>query len=284
MQFPQSLPRILAASGLAAVLAFNVALAQTKGASTPQPKAEKSEYQPTVGQEGKDVVWVPTPQALVERMLDMARVTKDDFVIDLGSGDGRTVITAAKRGVRAKGIEYNPDMVELSKRNAAKEGVADKVELVRGDIFESDFSDATVITLFLLPSLNQRLRPTILNMKPGTRVVSNTFDMGDWQADETIQATGDCTSYCRAYFWMVPAKAAGKWKTPSGELTLEQRYQILSGQLSSNNQHAQVYGKVIGDRIVFTAGRAVFDGKISGDTIEGTLDDSGNKTTLKMTR
>ena len=164
------------------------------------------------------------------------------------------------------------------------EGVGDKVELVRGDIFESDFSDATVITLFLLPSLNQRLRPTILNMKPGTRVVSNTFDMGDWQADEQIQATGDCTSYCRAYFWMVPAKIQGKWKTPDGELTLDQRYQMLSGQLSSNNQHAQVQGKVIGDRVVFTAGRALFDGKVNGDTIEGTLDDSGNKTELKLTR
>ncbi|MCC6946902.1 MAG: methyltransferase domain-containing protein [Bradyrhizobiaceae bacterium] len=284
MQLSQSLPRILAVSGLAAVLACNVALAQTKGASTPQEKGAKSEYTPTVGQEGKDVVWVPTPQALVERMLDMARVTKDDFVTDLGSGDGRTVITAAKRGVRAKGIEYNPDMVELSKRNAAKEGVGDKVELVRGDIFESDFSNASVITLFLLPSLNQRLRPIILNMKPGTRVVSNTFDMGDWQADEQIQATGDCTSYCRAYFWMVPAKVSGKWKTPEGELTLDQRYQILSGQLSNNNQHAQVQGKVIGDRIVFTAGRALFDGKVNGDSIEGTLDDSGDKKTIKLTR
>lgn len=284
MKFPQSLIRSLALSGLVAAFAFNVALAQTKGASTPQAKSTQTEYQPTVGQEGKDVVWVPTPQTLVDRMLDMARLSKDDYVIDLGSGDGRTVITAAKRGVRAKGIEYNPDMVELSKRNAAREGVADKVELVRGDIFESDFSDATVITLFLLPSLNQRLRPTLLDMKPGTRVVSNTFDMGDWQADEVVQATGDCTSYCRAYFWMVPAKTQGTWKLPQGELKLEQRFQILSGTLQNGNVSAQIYGKVIGDRIVFTAGRAVYDGRVSGDRMEGTVNDSGNEAKWTATR
>jgi SAM-dependent methyltransferase len=185
MKFSQSLPRVLAATGLAAIMALSVASAQTA----------KTEFVPQSGQAGKDVVWVPTPQALVDRMLDMARVTKDDYVIDLGSGDGRTVITAAKRGVKAKGIEYNPDMVALSKRNAEKEGVADKLEFVQGDIFESNFTDATVITLFLLPSLNVKLRPTLLDMKPGTRIVSNTFDMGDWQPDETIRAGGDYTSY-----------------------------------------------------------------------------------------
>jgi SAM-dependent methyltransferase len=257
-----SLP-FAAACGLAALLAFNVALAQ------PAKDKAKAEYQPTVGQEGKDVVWVPTPQALVDKMLDMARVTPNDYVIDLGSGDGRTVITAAKRGVKALGIEYNPDMVELSKRNAIKENATANATFVRGDIFESDFSKATVITLFLLPSLNQRLRPIILNMKPGTRVVSNTFDMGDWQADETVQATGDCTSYCRAYFWMVPAKVAGKWQTAQGELDLEQKYQQLSGTLRIDNVGAPVNGKMIGDMIVFTAGRTLYTGRVNGDSIEG---------------
>src|SRR5262250_3520007 len=139
-----------------------------------QAKAAQ-EFQPQVGQEGKDVIWVPTPQALVNKMLDMGKVTAKDYVIDLGSGDGRTVITAAKRGARAMGIEYNPDMVELAKRNAAKEGVSSRATFVKADLFETDVSKATVITLFLLPDINLRLRPRILDLKPGTRVVSNTF-------------------------------------------------------------------------------------------------------------
>ena len=141
-------------------------------------------YEPKVGQPGKDVVWVPTPQALVDQMLDMAKVTPQDYLVDLGSGDGRTVITAAKRGIKAHGIEYNADMTELAKRNAVEAGVTDKATFVNGDIFQSDFSQATVVTLFLLPGLNIRLRPTLLDMKPGTRVVSNSFDMGDWKADK----------------------------------------------------------------------------------------------------
>ena len=179
----------------------------------------QSTYEPSVGQEGKDVVWVPTPQTLVNKMLDMAKVTPKDFLMDLGSGDGRTVITAAKRGVRAMGIEYNPDMVELSKRNAQKEGVTDKASFVKADLFETDFSKATVITMFLLPDINLRLRPKILEMKPGTRVVSNTFTMEDWQADETATVTDGCSSsWCTALFWIVPAKVAGTWNTPSGVL------------------------------------------------------------------
>jgi SAM-dependent methyltransferase len=277
MKFPQSLPRLLATSGLAAVVAFNFALAQPAKDTKAPAKAPASDFQPTVGQEGKDVVWVPTPQALVDKMLDMARVTPNDYVVDLGSGDGRTVITAAKRGVKALGIEYNPDMVELSKKNAIKEKVTDNATFVRGDIFESDFSKATVVTLFLLPGLNQRLRPIILDMKPGTRVVSNTFDMGDWQADETVQATGDCTSYCRAYFWMVPAKVAGKWQMGQGELELEQKYQQLSGSFKENNVNIPVSGKMIGDMIVFTAGRSLYSGRVSGDAIEGTAKSPDNE-------
>jgi SAM-dependent methyltransferase len=277
MKFPQSLARLAAASGLAAVMALNLALAQ------PAKDAAK-EYQPQVGQEGKDVVWVPTPQALVDRMLDMAQVTPNDYVIDLGSGDGRTVITAAKRGVKALGIEYNPNMVELSKKNAEKEKVTDKASFVRGDIFESDFSQATVITLFLLPSLNVKLRPILLNMKPGTRVVSNTFDMGDWPADQSIQATGECSSYCRAYFWIVPAKVTGTWKLPVGELLLEQKYQSVSGSIKADNVNSDVSGKLIGDQITFTAGRTVYSGRVSGDKIEGTARTGNNETKWEATR
>src|SRR5262245_31905861 len=203
------------------LLALCLALLLGYGLARAQPAKE---YEPSVGQEGKDVVWVPTPQALVDKMLDMAKVTPQDYVIDLGSGDGRTVITAAKLGAKALGIEYNPDMVELSKRNAAKEGVGDKAAFVQGDIFESDFSKATVVTMFLLPRLNLKLRPILLDMKPGTRVVSNTFDMGDWQADQVVRATGECTSYCQAYLWIIPAKADGTWQMGESELTLEQQY------------------------------------------------------------
>src|SRR5207247_6551650 len=192
--------------------------------------ARAQQYEQHVGQEGKDVIWVPTPQALVDKMLDMAKVTPKDYVIDLGSGDGRTVITAAKRGTRAHGIEYNPDMVELSKRNAANERVGDKATFVKADLFESDFSKATVISMFLLPSINLQLRPKILDLKPGTRVVSNTFTMEDWQPDEkaTIEP---CTQWCTALLWIVPAKVDGTWRTPQGDLTLKQQFQVVSGTL-----------------------------------------------------
>lgn len=285
MEFSQSLPRALA-FGLAAVLSLSVAVAQPAKQTAKEPaKAAKSkaeEFVPQSGQAGKDVVWVPTPQALVDRMLDMARVTKDDYVIDLGSGDGRTVITAGKRGVKAKGIEYNPDMVALSKRNAEKEGV--NVEFVRGDIFESDFTDATVITLFLLPSLNVKLRPILLDMKPGTRVVSNSFDMGDWTPDQTIEAGGDCSAWCRAHFWMIPAKVEGVWQTPVGELKLEQKYQMLTGSLQIGEARAPVTGKLVGNDIVFAAGRNIFTGKVNGAAIEGTVNDSGKESTWTIKR
>src|SRR5436190_9090691 len=165
------------------------------------PAIAQTPYEPVPFQPGKDVVWVPTPQALVDRMLDMARVTKDDFVMDLGSGDGRTVITAAKRGARALGVEYEPEMVELSRRNAEKEGVSGRASFVKADLFETDFSRADVITMFLLPSINIQLRPQILGLRPGTRIVSNTFTMGDWQADEIAKLTeadGCKSSYCMA--------------------------------------------------------------------------------------
>lgn len=273
MNVLQSLSRLMFAAGLVAVVGLNTASAQTK-----------TEFQPTVGQPGKDVVWVPTPQELVETMLDMARVGPNDVVVDLGSGDGRTVITAARRGIRARGIEYNPDMVTLSRANAQKAGVADRATFIQGDIFQTDFSDATVVTLFLLSSLNLKLRPTILNMKPGTRVVSNTFDMGDWHADESAVAKGACTSYCRAYFWIVPAKVQGVWQTPEGELSFAQTYQALSGTLHLGNVNAQVSGKMIGDRIAFTAGRTLYSGTVKGDTIEGFSLADDKQTPWKATR
>jgi len=228
------------------------------------------EYKPEVGQEGKDVVWVPTPQALVDKMLDLAKVTPNDYVIDLGSGDGRTVITAAKRGATAHGIEYNPDMVELSKRNAAKEGVSDKATFTKADLFESDFSQAQVITMFLLSSINMKLRPKILDLKPGTRIVSNTFDMGEWKPDETAKVSG-CESWCTAHLWIVPAKVSGTWKLPQGELSFKQTFQMISGTLKNGNVITPISGKLNGDEISFTAGGTQYTGRVNGNTIDGTV-------------
>ena len=241
------------------------------GGSSVLAQPAKEEYQPQVGQAGKDVVWVPTPQALVDRMLDMGKVTAKDYVIDLGSGDGRTVITAAKRGAKAMGIEYNPEMVELSKRNAAKEGVTDKASFVKADLFESDFSQATVITMFLLPDINLKLRPKILNLKPGTRIVSNSFDMGEWKPDETVNAGEGCNNWCTAYLWIVPAKVEGTWKLPQGELALKQTFQMVSGTLKNGANTAQIAnGKLNGDQISFTAGGTPYTGRVNGNVMEGT--------------
>ena len=267
----KSLPALLTAAALVA-LPMTSACAQLLTKPAPTGAAD---YTPHPGQPGKDVVWVPTPQTLVDNMLDMAGVTKDDYLIDLGSGDGRTVITAAKRGVRAKGIEYNADMVALSKRNAAAEGVGDRVTLVQGDIFESDFSDATVLTLFLLPELNLRLRPTILDMKPGTRVVSNSFDMADWKADAgTDGGKAGCTSWCSAYLWIVPAKVGGDWRLDDGTLELKQTFQMLEGRLARGGQALPISdARMRGAEITFTAGGRRYEGKAAGDAMSGRTDD-----------
>jgi len=228
-------------------------------------------FEPEVGQPGKDVVWVPTPQAVVDKMLDTAKVTPADFVMDLGSGDGRTVITAAKRGARALGIEYNPDMVELSKRNAAKEGMTGKANFQQADLFKSDFSQASVITMFLLPDINIKLRPKILGLKPGTRVVSNSFTMGEWSADETATVGEGCNSWCTAYLWIVPAKVEGAWKLPQGDLTLKQEFQKVSGTLSSGGKSVPLQdGKLNGNEISFRAGGVSYKGTVNGKRIDGT--------------
>jgi SAM-dependent methyltransferase len=233
------------------------------------------EYTPSVGQDGKDVIWVPTPEELITAMLDMAKVNPSDYVIDLGSGDGRIVIAAAKRGARALGVEYNPDMVELSKRNAQKEGVSDKATFLRGDIFETDFSKATVITMYLLPDLNLRLRPKILDMKPGTRVVSHAFSMGDWEADQTANVEERT-----AYLWIVPAKVAGTWTWHAGsgdaELTLNQSYQRLEGSLKSDGRELPIRNaKLEGEHVSFEVGEGnptlrEYSGRVVGNSIEGT--------------
>jgi SAM-dependent methyltransferase len=274
MSFPQYVTRLPTVLSLMAVGTVGAALAQQA-------------FEPRVGQAGKDVVWVPTAQTLVDKMLDMAKVTADDYVVDLGSGDGRTVITAAKRGAKAHGIEYNPDMVELSKSNAEKEGVAGKATFVKADIFESDFSNATVLTLFLLTKLNLKLRPTILKMKPGTRVVSNTFNMDDWEPEQTVEAPAGCSSFCRAHLWIVPADVSGSWRLGDSELRISQKYQNFTGRLMTGNLVALITdGKLYGDQITFTAVGVRYSGRVSaaGNSIEGTLSSGGQDAKWQATR
>ena len=265
----RSLVAIVAAAAFAVPLAVHAQAAAPAGA----------EYKPIVGQEGKDVIWVPTPQALVERMLQMAKTTPEDYVIDLGSGDGRTVITAAKKfGARALGVEFNAEMVELSRRNAEKEGAGPRARFVHGDIFKTDFSAATVLTLYLLPHLNHKLRPTILDMKPGTRVVSHAFNMDDWPPDETASVEGRT-----AYLWIVPAKVEGTWAWGQArryELELRQHFQMLEALVKADGKTAQFRNaKLVGDRISFSVVEYVglgrvrreFTGRVSGDTVEGKI-------------
>jgi precorrin-6B methylase 2 len=263
------------ATGLLVITAF-----ASMASVAAHAQAQTKPFEPTVGQAGKDVVWVPTPQALVEKMLDLAKVTPQDFVMDLGSGDGRTVITAAKRGARAQGVEYNPDMVELSKRNAEKAGVSGKATFVKADLFETDFSKAQVVTMFLLPSINMRLRPQILKMRPGTRIVSNTFTMEDWQPDQQETVGGDCTSWCTAHLWIVPAQVQGTWQVGQNALTLKQTFQNVEGTLGSTPISA---GKLRGEEITFTVDKTKYTGKVNGNSISGTMSggSSGSWTATK---
>lgn len=242
---------------LCLTLAAGSALAQT---------GTKPTFEPQSGQAGKDVVWVPTPQVTVDKMLNMARVSPQDFVMDLGSGDGRTVISAAKLGARAMGVEYNPEMVDLSKANAARAGVGDKVTFVKADLFETDLSKASVITMFLLPQINLKLRPKILELKPGTRIVSNSFTMDDWQADETATITEDCTSWCTALMWIVPARVEGTWSTPKGDLALKQTFQMVTGTFAGNPIEE---GRLRGDKLTFRAAGTEYTGQVTGGTIKG---------------
>jgi SAM-dependent methyltransferase len=239
------------------------------GGASPGLAAEKP-FEPIVGQAGKDVVWVPTPPALVEKMLDMAKVTSQDFVMDLGSGDGRNIIAAAKRGARALGVEYNEDMVKLSQGIAAKEGVGDKAKFVQGDMYEADISQATVLALFLLTENLNKLAPKFLQMKPGTRIVINGFGIDGWDPDVTDRSDGDCGSWCTAHLFIVPAKVEGNWRLPQGQLTLEQKFQKVSGTLNTGGTSVPIAdGRLSGDMIRFTVSGTSYTGRVNGDTIQG---------------
>jgi SAM-dependent methyltransferase len=243
------------------------------GAQTPPPAPPATaptppgQYEPKVGQAGKDVVWVPSPESTVEKMLDVAKVTPQDFVVDLGSGDGRNVIAAAKRGARALGVEFNEDMVELSKRNAAAAGVGDKAKFVQGDMYAADFQEATVLALFLLPTNLTKLRDKFAALKPGTRIVANTFGIEDWTADETLTISDDCLSWCTVLLYFVPAKVEGTWQTPQGALELKQQYQVVTGTLGGASIEN---GRVRGEDVTFTAGGTPYSARITGNALVGT--------------
>jgi SAM-dependent methyltransferase len=227
-------------------------------------------FQPYEGQPGKDVIWVPTPPALVEKMLDMLQVTPKDFVVDLGSGDGRNVIAAAKRGARALGVEYEAEMVALSRKNAEEAGVADKAKFVQGDMYEADISQATALALFLLPVNLEKLVPKFLQLPPGTRIVNNGYRIPGWEEVEVGQTGGICHAWCTAYLYVVPAKVAGKWRLPAGELQFEQDFQALTGKLATRDGRTlPVQGSVKADRVRFVVGLDTYEGRVRGKQMSG---------------
>jgi precorrin-6B methylase 2 len=252
---------------------------------TAQNYQPDSGYIPQIGQPGKDVVWVPTPQELVDTMLSIAGVTPDDIVVDLGSGDGRTVITAARRGAHAIGVEYNPDMVELSRKNAEIAGVSDKTEFIEADLFEYDLSKATVITMFLLPEINLKLRPKLLDLKPGTRVVSNTFTMAEWEPDYEVTTQDNWNSWNTALLWIIPAKVAGEWKLGEDILTINQQFQMISGKLVRGAKNSIIKdGRLRGDGITFKIDDRIYTGRVSGNKMEGIVSDSSGEKKWTATR
>jgi SAM-dependent methyltransferase len=244
-------------------------------------RAQDEQFVPQPGQPGKDVVWVPTPPELVERMLDLAVVTPQDFVIDLGSGDGRNVIGAAKRGASALGVEFNPNMVTLSKKNAADAGVSDKATFVEGDMYQADISKASVLALFLLPSNMLQLRQKFLDLRPGSRIVSNTFGIEGWTPDETVTLNGDCSAWCTALLWIVPARVNGRWRMGQDELALTQNFQMVTGTLGGREISD---GRLRGDQIRFTVGAVEYTGTIAGDRIEGMVRGGGPAGMFTATR
>jgi hypothetical protein len=273
---------------------LNVACASTTttpATNSTSPKPATTAYEPVRGQAGKDVIWIPTPPGLIDKMLTAAKVTDQDRLFDLGAGDGIIAITAAKQyGTQAVGIEYNPDMAQFARRKVAEAGVADKVRIITGDIFKEDFSSATVVTLYLMPHLNLKLRPLLLKMKPGTRVVSHAFTMGDWEPDETMSY-----QHSQGYFWVVPAQIEGNWVMTGMNggpmrVSMSQSFQNIGGILSRDGQnHAMLGARLRGDEVKFqfiTQDRKVhaFSGRVEGRRITGTVVSEYMHTPVEITR
>jgi SAM-dependent methyltransferase len=230
-----------------------------------------AQTEPTFGQDGKDVEWVPSPSVLVETMLTLAEIDADDQVIDLGSGDGRTVLAAAERGAMAVGVEYDAGLVQVSRRQAEERGLSGRATFIEADLFDVDLTRATVVTMFLLPDLNLKLRPSLLSLEPGTRIVSNTWDMGDWIADETVQLD-PCPGFCTALLWIVPAQIEGDWTDSETAFTLRQEFQEISGTATRNGQELAILdGRLSGRLLEFHTERSRYQGEVSGNTIRGTV-------------
>ena len=268
--------------------ALSWTLALPAAALAQEPQFGDELYRPRLRQPGKDVMWLPTPDAMVTRMLEAAKTTREDVVYDLGAGDGRIPIAAAKDfGAKAAGIEYDGDLAALARRNAERAGVADKVTIVQGDIFKSDFSRATVVTLYLLPDLNQQLRPQLLQMKPGTRVVSHLWDMGEWEPDETLSAGGS-----EAFVWIVPARVAGRWKVPEGAgrweaaIDITQRFQRIGGTVTIRGETQPLLGAYVrGATLGFTfvapdGGVRSVRARVDGEAFDGSLQFAGHLTPI----
>jgi hypothetical protein len=251
------------------------------------PKYGDEIYQPRLRQHGKDVMWIPTPGAMVTKMLEAAKTTRFDTVYDLGAGEGRIPIAAAKQfGAKAVGIEYDGELAALAKRNAERAGVGDKVTIIQGDIFKEDWSKATVLTLYLLPDLNYQLRPQILSMKPGTRVVSHAWDMGEWEPDEAFKVEG-----AEGFLWIVPARVEGRWvlRDDNGwqaEIDITQQFQRIGGTITIRGKTqpllgAYVNGAIAGFTFVDSDGaiRSV-RAQVDGDRMSGQLRFVGNVTML----
>ena len=250
-----------------------------------QVNTGNSGYEPEIGQEGKDVIWYPTPHELVDVMIDMAHLTSDDYLVDLGSGDGRIVIAAAKKGIKAAGVEFNEDLVEYSKRYAEREGVADKTDFIKADFFEYDLSKATVITMFLLPDINRRLKPQILELKPGTRIITNSFSMQDWFYDEMRELEDKTAPWYTAYLWIVPAKVEGLWKFKDGEMELTQEYQMVKGNIKTGREsHTITDSKLRGDVLTFTCNGAKYECTVNNSEMKGTAEKGGNPATWEAVK
>ena len=236
-----------------------------------QTQAPPKPFEPTVGMAGKDVVWVPSTPEVVEKMLDVAKVTPQDFVMDLGSGDGRMIIAAAKRGARGVGVEYNPDMVALSRQRAKEAGVDGKAMFEQGDMYEADISKASVMALFLLTANLDKMKDKFLALKPGSRIVLNTFRITGWEPDETVTVENGCTSWCTVLLHIVPARVSGAWQLGQGQLRLSQDFQNVSGELTSGGTTSSVTGALKGEEIKLTIGGVDYSGRVTGDRIEGTF-------------
>lgn len=234
----------------------------------PAQEAGKKPYEPVPGQPGKDSVWVPTPFATLEKMYDLAKLTPKDFVMDLGSGDGRAIIVAAKRGTPGLGIEWNQDLVNLSNQLAKEAGVAHLAKFERGDMFAADISKATVLGLFMLPDQFAKLTPKFLAMRPGSRIALNGFTIPGWTPDVTERATGDCGTWCTAHLVIVPARVAGTWRLGDADLTLTQSFQMITGTLGKNSI---ANGRLNGAEINFAVGDTQYTGRVDGNTMGGEM-------------